>query len=47
MGEAYDKDLVNKAMQIAEENNIEFIKVFIWLPVDLLLKPPAEYKYSG
>jgi purine-nucleoside phosphorylase len=45
MGEAYDKDLVNKAMQIAEENNIRIHKGVYLATSGPTFETPAEYKY--
>jgi purine-nucleoside phosphorylase len=45
MGEAYDKDLVNKAMQIAQENNIRIHKGVYLATSGPTFETPAEYKY--
>jgi purine-nucleoside phosphorylase len=45
MGEAYDKDLINKAMQIAEENNIRIHKGVYLATSGPTFETPAEYKY--
>jgi purine-nucleoside phosphorylase len=45
MGEAYDKDLINKAMKIAEENNIRIHKGVYLATSGPTFETPAEYKY--
>ena len=45
MGEAYDKDLVNKALLIAEENNIRIHKGVYLSTSGPTFETPAEYRY--
>ena len=45
MGEAYDKNLVNKAMVIAEKNNIRIHKGIYLSTSGPTFETPAEYKY--
>jgi purine-nucleoside phosphorylase len=45
MGEAYDKYLVNKALLIAEENNIRIYKGVYLSTSGPTFETPAEYKY--
>ena len=45
MGEAYDKYLVNKALIIAEENNIRIHKGVYLATSGPTFETPAEYKY--
>ena len=45
MGEAYDKNLVNKALVIAEKNNIRIHKGIYLSTSGPTFETPAEYKY--
>ncbi len=45
MGEAYDKNLVNKALHIAEENNIRIHKGVYLATSGPTFETPSEYKY--
>lgn len=45
MGEAYDKELVNKALRIAEVNNIRIHKGIYLATSGPTFETPAEYKY--
>lgn len=45
MGEAYDKDLIKKALQIAYENNIRIYKGIYLATTGPTFETPAEYKY--
>ena len=45
MGEAYDKSLINKALLIAQENNIRIRKGVYLSTIGPTFETPAEYKY--
>jgi purine-nucleoside phosphorylase len=45
MGEAYDRELVNKAMQIAEEKNVRIHKGVYLATSGPTFETPAEYNY--
>jgi purine-nucleoside phosphorylase len=45
MGEAYDKNLVNKALVIAEKNNVRIHKGIYLSTSGPTFETPAEYKY--
>jgi purine-nucleoside phosphorylase len=45
MGEAYDKDLINKALMIAQKNNITVQKGIFLATSGPTYETPAEYRY--
>ena len=45
MGEAYDKDLINKAVRIAEKNGIKVHKGIYLATTGPAFETPSEYKY--
>ena len=45
MGEAYDKDLINKAVRIAEKNGIKVHKGIYLATTGPTFETPSEYKY--